>query len=61
MISYAWDDLAQEKPSCPKCSETMEYWYARKRGVIIFYHTYIPFTSYKFYLNEIIIIISNIH
>lgn len=35
MISYAWDDLAQEKPPCPKCTETMEYWYARRRGVII--------------------------
>lgn len=35
MISYAWDDLAQEKPPCPKCSATMEYWYARRRGVII--------------------------
>ena len=41
MISYVWDDLMQEKPLCPQCNNTMEYWYSRKRGVIISDHKYI--------------------
>lgn len=40
IISYAWEDLIQEKPPCPHCGEPMEYWYSRKRGVIISDHMY---------------------
>ena len=35
LISYAWDDITQEKPLCQKCGGIMVYWYSRKRGVII--------------------------
>ena len=41
MISYTWDDLMKEKPLCPRCGNTMKYWYSRKRGVIISDHKYI--------------------
>lgn len=41
IISYAWDDLIQEKPLCPQCNSYMKYWYSRKRGVIISEHKYI--------------------
>ncbi len=40
IISYTWDDLTQEKPPCTHCGEPMEYWYSRKRGVIISDHKY---------------------
>lgn len=35
ILSYAWDELAQEKPLCPHCNNHMKYWYSRRRGVII--------------------------
>ncbi len=41
IISYVWDDLMQEEPLCPHCGKSMEYWYARRRGVIISDHKYI--------------------
>lgn len=41
IISYVWDDLMQEKPLCPRCGESMEYWYSRRRGIIISDHKYI--------------------
>lgn len=41
IIAYAWDDLMQEKPLCPQCGKLMEYWYARRRGVIISDYKYI--------------------
>lgn len=41
VISYTWDDLVQEKLLCPQCSEAMEDWYTRRRGVIISGHKYI--------------------
>jgi ribosomal protein S27AE len=47
VISYTWDDLTQEKPPCPHCGEPMEYWYSRKRGVIISDHKY-TFMSPRF-------------
>lgn len=34
-ISYSWEDLKHEKPTCPHCRKNMSYWYSRKRGVII--------------------------
>ena len=41
IISYSWDDLMQEKPSCLRCGKTMVYWYSRKRGIIISDNKYI--------------------
>lgn len=41
IISYKWDDIVQEHPSCPRCGEAMGYWYSRKRGVIISEQKYI--------------------
>lgn len=35
IISYSWDDLMREKPSCPCCGKGINYWYLRKRGIII--------------------------
>lgn len=41
MISYTWDDLMQEKPLCPRCNNSMGFWYTRKRGVIISEQKYV--------------------
>lgn len=41
LISYTWDDITQESPSCPHCDKSMVYWYSRKRGIIISDNKYI--------------------
>ena len=35
LISYTWDDITQEKLSCPHYGKSMAYWYSRRRGIII--------------------------